>query len=381
MNGNTPLMRFLKREVGPLTVMQVLMMLLVAAIGMVLLNLVGMASSMMGWLIIAVVAYILPHFGGADFRTKAVFGVLFVLLGTVVGGLLVGPAYVGSNSVEDPGDGDGDAFTDIRYHFGDGGAVTVTASFNTAEFGSKGTPYLLYSEITMVSFKSVYAPHDVRRQELTVSGNACTTTVTVDDSRLWYFNLAVQTSETNADGETTYDTVEHSLAVATINGDAYTGSMQVYVVGALICMTYIAVVYYLILVLATLMRRSISRKRAKMEDDGRLYPQGYGRCAECGAVVLPGEIQCRKCGAYIDRPEGMRRRKVDYFECSNCGAEVPADASVCPRCGSEFDGEVVNEVRHADGTVDVSSGFIECPGCGAEVPDKARLCPRCGHRF
>ena len=97
---------------------------------------------------------------------------------------------------------------------------------------------------------------------------------------------------------------------------------------------------FLILALLTWwMRRNLERVRARMEAEGRLYPQGYGRCKRCGSLVLPGEAMCRKCGEYVDVPEEMRVKKVSYFECSECGREVPQDAGVCPYCGEAFDDE------------------------------------------
>ena len=83
--------------------------------------------------------------------------------------------------------------------------------------------------------------------------------------------------------------------------------------------------------------KNLEATRERMEAEGRLYPKGYGRCKQCGTVVLPGETICRKCGTYIDVPDELRHKKNDYFQCSECGAEVPADSSVCPKCGASFD--------------------------------------------
>lgn len=95
--------------------------------------------------------------------------------------------------------------------------------------------------------------------------------------------------------------------------------------------------FTLIMILVWWMRRNLERTRARLEKEGRLYPPGYGRCKRCGTVVLPGEISCRRCGEYIDVPEEMRVKKVNFFECSECGREVPEDAGVCPFCGEAFD--------------------------------------------
>jgi len=107
----------------------------------------------------------------------------------------------------------------------------------------------------------------------------------------------------------------------------------------------ILVLPFLLISLITIwMRKNLEKARERLEKEGRLYPQGYGRCKRCGTVVLPGEISCRRCGEYIDVPEELRVKKVNYFECSECKREVPEDAGVCPYCGEVFedDGEQEN---------------------------------------
>ena len=153
----------------------------------------------------------------------------------------------------------------------------------------------------------------------------------------------------------------------------------------MICLTgtaytvaFAAILFFMILVFSTMMRSSAEKTRAKMEAEGRLYPQGYGRCKQCGAMVLPGEVNCRKCGAYIDVPDELRVKKKDFFQCSECGAEVPSDATECPKCGAKFDEAQENVVVHADGTEDISTESIVCPECGSTVPSNADWCPKCG---
>ena len=109
---------------------------------------------------------------------------------------------------------------------------------------------------------------------------------------------------------------------------------------ALLVNVFAVVLPFTLLALITWwMRQRIEKVRERLEKEGRLYPPGYGRCKRCSAVVLPGEICCRRCGEYIDVPEELRVKKVNYFECSECGREVPEDASICPHCGESFDDE------------------------------------------
>jgi len=97
--------------------------------------------------------------------------------------------------------------------------------------------------------------------------------------------------------------------------------------------------FVLIIMIVWWMRRNLERTRERLEREGRLYPQGYGRCGRCGTIVLPGELSCRKCGEYVDVPDELRVKKVNCFECSECGREVPDDAGVCPYCGEAFEGD------------------------------------------
>jgi len=153
-------------------------------------------------------------------------------------------------------------------------------------------------------------------------------------------------------------------------------------IGSAYAMAFFALIFFAITIGSWFFRGRMKKTRQKMEEQGRLYPQGYGRCTNCGAIVLPGEVECRKCGTYIDRPDEMKPKKVDYFRCTNCGAEVPALAEVCPKCGATFTDEET-EIVHADGSVTIEETFT-CPDCGTAVPPGSegfRICPKCGKRF
>jgi len=104
--------------------------------------------------------------------------------------------------------------------------------------------------------------------------------------------------------------------------------------------TVLVLPFMLISLMVWWMRRNLEKMRERLEKEGRLYPQGYGRCKRCRTMVLPGETCCRRCGEYIDVPEEMRVKKANYFECSECNREVPEDAGVCPYCGEIFESDV-----------------------------------------
>ena len=154
-----------------------------------------------------------------------------------------------------------------------------------------------------------------------------------------------------------------------MNSVVWTGTL--YFLG--MCM----MMYFVILFFSHAIRNSAKKSRRKMEAQGRLYPVGYGRCKQCNAIVLPGEVTCRKCGTYIDVPEEMKPQKKDFFTCSDCGAEVEGSMNVCPKCGAKFEGGVEVEVERMDGTVETAE-ITECQDCGEEIPSTAGSCPKCG---
>ncbi|MDD2625996.1 MAG: zinc-ribbon domain-containing protein [Candidatus Methanomethylophilus sp.] len=376
MNGTADAQQgttFLKKKAGPFTWGQIIGMILGLIIGLFVLNLSGMGRSMIGWLIVGVAVYIIPHLLGlTDPKKKAVYGLVFAVVAILLGGSVIGPSFIDSNS--DTSSDSSGAFTSVEYTY-DGDEVTVTAAFTSVE---DETPVLACAPIDMVSFRSFYITKDLTLTAMTVADGTATVTLTLDSSKLYYLCAVMAT--TSEDGSYSADPDTASFAV--LNGAGFTGSVTDYAYeGAAFCLLYVMAIFYLILVFTTIMRRKITKERAKMEAEGRLYPEGYGRCDKCGAVVLPGEVRCRKCGTYIDRPDSMKPQKKDFFECSECGAEVPADATVCPKCGARFDEPTENEIVHPDGQVDTSDETVPCPKCGENVPKNADFCPKCGYRL
>ncbi|MCL1810893.1 MAG: zinc ribbon domain-containing protein, partial [Methanomassiliicoccaceae archaeon] len=203
-----------------------------------------------------------------------------------------------------------------------------------------------------------------------VDGN----TFNIDRGKLYIGHLAVKKT-----GEESFD--RDSATYTRFLTDAFDGDVtSLCLYGCLISTVYVMIIFLMIMLFSNFMRGRMERTRERMEQEGRLYPQGYGKCEECGAIVLPGEVNCRKCGAYIDRPEEMKPNKKDFFECSECGAEVPSDARRCPKCGAEFD-EEESEVVHADGSVETTKETFVCRECGAENSAASTFCTKCGAKF
>ena len=88
--GNSPT---LSKEIGPVTVGQILMMVIAFALGLVIISAAGFTGVLV-WVIVAIILYMLPHLAGAKPATKAVFGVLFVVIGLVLGAFVIGPAFL-----------------------------------------------------------------------------------------------------------------------------------------------------------------------------------------------------------------------------------------------------------------------------------------------
>lgn len=339
-----------------------------------LLQAFGFAEQCIGFLIIAAILYMIPHvLGVLSVKVKAVHGVIFVVIALLVIVFYSGPALV--DSVEGNIDNSTDDFGNITYTVTDDQA-TITVDFYNSTVTSAKVDYGVVSSINYRSF----AYYEGSTSDLVMtpgSGDVAytgTVTVPIHDGKLDGYQLSFK--KTNADGDEVTGYMTFFVDNGASSSDIWTVSFN----GLSVYVAFTALMFFLILIFSAIMRRSAEKTRSKMEADGRLYPQGYGRCKECGGMVLPGEVTCRKCGAYIDVPDELRAKKKDYFICEECGAEVPNDADVCPKCGARFD-SVENEVVHADGSVEVTTETFECSECGAIVPVNAERCPKCGARF
>ncbi len=326
---------------------------------------------------VGIVLFVIPKILGVkDVKVMTVMGVVFILLSTLLGAFAFSiPA------IEDNGESnmDGDFNTLVITEQADG-TYTVTVTYTGTQTGDVK---MYVPRIGTTSFK-VISTGTVDPVDMTGSGTVYTyggLELKSGELRAIYFEMVsgedvVDSSNTVfiTENVTHSDVVKHAL------------TWNLYVAGLA------ALVFFLVLILTSWMRHSLEKTRARMEAEGRLYPQGYGRCKGCGMIVLPGETVCRKCGAYIDIPEEIKakmKRKVEYSVCSECGAEVPMDARRCPKCGASFDEETEEVVIEASEEEiaeriekqEESDDSFECSECGAKVPADADVCPQCGARF
>ena len=289
----------------------------------------------LGYLLIACVALYIPKmFGMTKTQYLAVFGVVFFLVLTVMGAMVFSKPMFENGSDIDGYNSDG--FSNVTITSTDAGVeISVTYTGDAADKLNVNLYQVKLVTYTLINKTS----HDDACKELTRVGETTTYTATYDDVPK-EFIYQVNFERVNGEDTTTSASVYY-LGKATDSditkfcwmGNGYTCA-------------WMAVIFFIMLILTTIMRKNLEKTRARMEAEGRLYPQGYGRCKECGSIILPGETCCRKCGAFIEVPDELRHKKVDMVECSECGAEIPEDAKVCPKCGAVFDEE--EEVIYVD---------------------------------
>ena len=348
---------------------------LVLGIAVALIVMIMMGSTIIGWLLAALLGFVIPHLFHANYKQKAVVGVITCALIVVIGAVEVSPSFL--DAVKTSEINDSPYFKDVSITYEDGVGFTVTA---TVDYGEKTTlaPVIAYDRVNMLVYGGIYTDNVLANMPK-VEFTASYTFTDWNTKDLHYITLAL--AEKVTDGSTTTYNVDKSTTMSFLDASVYNGdSAGLCWGGAAYATAFFGAIFFFILFASWFFRSRMQKARKKMEDQGRLYPQGYGRCKKCGAIILPGEVECRKCGAYIDVPDEMKPKKVDYVRCSNCGAEVPADAECCPKCGAVFEGEET-DIMHADGTLEEA---IECPECGTAVPkgkDGIRICPRCGKRF
>jgi len=328
-----------------------------------LLTATGMILSMcLGFFIVAILLYMIPHITGVkSVPIKTIVGAVFVVALLILSGV----AYSGS-AVDKQGYTGHNYFQDVSW---DGENLVITPTDKEADYRAQ------YSIINGMAFGQPYTYEKDKMVAIPLEsvGDKVVGHATLPAGKYIY----IQVDALDKEG-----TIVEFSQIFYNNGISPGDVNSLNFNGSLLTIGEIALVYYILLIFSALMRRSAEKTRAKMEKDGRLYPVGYDKCKECGCMVLPGEITCRKCGAPIEVPEELKvLHKKDFFYCSECGTEVPTDAEFCPKCGERFDGKTETVIKHADGTTDTSTESFVCSDCGKVVPANAKRCPYCGVLF
>ena len=349
---------------------KILALIITFAIALVM-TLYGWTAQCFGMFIVGAMLYMVPHMAGVDNKKLlGVYGIAFLAVALSIGVGAVAPG-VGADNEEPPIDG---RFTDIQYGYADG-TVELTAIYNGA-LREDAAIVLLTNDISGIGFSvnQIYGTNPIEHMfddigydpvtGLTVAEGA----FELDPDTLHLGQICVK----DADGGYAEKTNSWFLT------DAFEGDMlPLCLTGTFMTLAYVMIIFFTILIFSSLMRSRLVKAREQMEKEGRLYPVGYGRCDNCHAIVLPGEVNCRKCGAYIDRPDEMKPDKKEMYTCSECGAEVTADALTCPKCGSDFEEGIETEYV-APAPEPVRIGIVSCPECGTPLPSDSEFCPRCG---
>ena len=275
---------------------------------------INQACCGLGYLLIACVALYVPKmFGLSKTKYLAIFGVALFIALAIAGTFVYWKPMVEDQSDFTKYDNNGFSNVNITY---DAGNLTITVSYE----GTGDVTANLYQVFETTTKKSTMP------MTKTETGYTCTFNK-IPNNYIYQYNFESLDGDKKTVSATAY-------YIGVVDDSVITKICSVY---SLVNAATVIVIFYLMLFLTAIMRKNLEKTRARMEAEGRLYPQGYGRCKECGSIVLPGETCCRKCGAYIDVPDELRHKKVDMVQCSECGAEIPEDATVCPKCGATFD--------------------------------------------
>ncbi len=330
MTDEEPLTGFKKFAKSPLGLVVGIVIASLCVIALYYLDVERFACGL-GFLLIAALIHIIVKRFGCDSNVKMIAVALSVfIIVTGTGVFAVSVPNIQNNSDWASYEDCGVSVSDMEYR---NGGVAVEVVYN-------GTDTLSGIEVKCMpialSFYKYYTCQSSDYIKMTENGGKYTASVgSLPADGVFIYKFKVTTSETDSSGKTVTVVKETKDGAFNVGGDSAIQKT------ALIGNAYfVSLSVFLYLIISFFMRRAsknLEATREKMEAEGRLYPKGYGRCKQCGTVILPGETSCRKCGAYIDIPEDLKHKKVDYFQCSECGAEVPSDSTVCPKCGAKFD--------------------------------------------
>lgn len=290
----------------------------------------------LGFVLVGAVGFlIVKRLSTADLRKMIIACVGIFLVLFLVGSLVISPIFVNNCTSVSNFSGEGITVNSVSP-----GDSTITISFTyTAPSDAKvkcDTIKVICSPVNALCYNNMQAKNDdmyTAKVAVNGSGSYSATINNFDKSKLNICQFGMLGK--NDKGEEI--TVAFTGTSLYKDGASYGTAVVAALPYTALYVGVVSVIFGIIAFFSDRASKTLEKTRSQMEADGRLYPKGYGRCKQCGTIVLPGETVCRKCGAYIDVPEDMKVAKKDFFQCSECGAEVPSDAKHCPKCGATFD--------------------------------------------
>ena len=289
----------------------------------------------MGFILIGILMFVVLNIFGVD-STKLLVavGILFFVIATAFGGLYVSKEFIDSNS--NVGSYDSNGFSGVEITYLPSGDLSVSVKYTGDRTIDTSSVICNYGEMSFVCYKTYnnYSGDDYKHS-MTLTGDVYTCTFKASDTKIGVFSFEAKSGDDNIvsidgfyKGSINDNGLFSDYNLFTLQGNAYYTLI-------------VTLMFMLVIFFTKWSKKNLEKNMAKLEAEGRLYPQGYGRCKECNSIVLPGETCCRKCGAVVELPEKYINslEEIDYFECSDCGAKVPSDANVCPNCGAKFDEE------------------------------------------
>ncbi len=323
MDAKEPLTGFKKFAKTPYGLIVGILISSICTIGLYYFN-VEQSLCGMGFLLVAGLIYIIMKRFGCDNNKKMLITALSVfIIVTATGMFAFSIPSIHANDDWESFDSKGVEIQSMEIV---GDDLNVTIKYSGDITVNKIT--MIASPLGMAWYKAYSYDSTVKEVTMTGADGVYTATVTkVSSDCVLVYHFTIYESE---DSKTVtkdgfyFNGPESCLTKSALLGNSYFVSLSAFL--------FVILTFFMLRA-----SKNLETTRARMESEGRLYPKGYGRCKQCGTVVLPGETVCRKCGAYIDVPDELRHKKDDYFQCSECGAEVPGDSTVCPKCGAKFD--------------------------------------------
>ncbi|MCQ2086104.1 MAG: zinc ribbon domain-containing protein [archaeon] len=275
----------------------------------------------MGFIFIGLTLLIIPRsFGCRNFKLMVLFGIAFFLITTTIGALAVSKPMLETDNQTS------NSNLVVQEEYNETASLYVNyhniVNMKNISIKLEKVAWVCYNHYHTLSDSSCHYKLSLSHDFWEVSDIK----VSTNDVYFYTFFTFDELNEERLIKSGFYSFYESNITTLALETNAYYVGIS-------------ATIFLFMLFLVREFRRRIDKIREAMEAEGRLYPQGHGRCNHCGSIVLPGEIYCKKCGTHVDIPDKFQDMKTEFFQCSECGAEIPMNANICPKCGIKFDEE------------------------------------------